>query len=195
MTFQVSPFAFFVPNQWYWLADDGRVFSGPLESVVTTSDPDYVAWTGLGNIPTAWPHDEDGNQTDAALQDVLMPFGMFANLIYYAADARYRHATGGLTISSLSAIPFYTDPVARNTLANANEYAKVMPNTVDWKVSDGSFIRLSPSQLTTAAGAMANFVQACFTCESTTVSGVNGGSITTKQQVDDAFAAVPNVVP
>jgi hypothetical protein len=62
-------------------------------------------------------------------------------------------------------------------------------------LSDGSFIQLTPTQLSTATGNMANFVQACFTCEATTVAAINAGTITTQQQVDDAFAAVANVFP
>jgi hypothetical protein len=185
----------FNPANWYWLADDGRVYSSARQIVVNVSDPGYVAWVAA-NTATPWPRDGAGNQTDAALQDVVAPYGLFANLVYYAADARYRRASGGLTVTSISATKvFFTDPVARNTLANANEYAKVTPHNTNWKFSDGTFLVLTPAQLATATNAMANFVQSCFTCESTTVASINGGSITTHAQVDSAFAAISNVAP
>jgi hypothetical protein len=41
---------------------------------------------------------------------------------------------------------------------------------------------------------MATFVQACFTCESNTLTAINGGSITTLAQIDAAFAAISNVL-
>jgi hypothetical protein len=182
------------PYNWYWLADDARVYDSANQVITNDQNAGYVAWK-VNNAPSSWPRDDAGNQTVAALQEVLAPYNLFSNLTYYTADARYRKAGGGLTINSISPVPFFTDPVARNTLANANEYAKVTPHTTDWKLSNGSFIQLSPTQLTTATNAMANFVQACFTCESTTVNGINGGSITTRAQVDAAFAAIPNVVP
>lgn len=182
------------PINWYWLADDGRVFSSASQSLVPANDAGYVAWDTTYDA-TPWPVDDAGVQTDAALQEVLAPYGIFVNLKYYAADARYRRASGGLTVTSINSVPFLTDPVARNTLANANEYAKVTPHNTDWKFSDGSFKTLTPTQLATGANAVANFVQACFTCESTTVAGITGGTITTKVQVDAAFAAISNVVP
>jgi hypothetical protein len=180
------------PYDWYWLADDGRVFSSARQLIVDESDAGYVAF----GISTAWPRDLAGNQTTAALQDVLTPYNLFVSLVAYAADARYRRAGGGLTVTSISASKqFFSDPVARNTLANANEYAQATPHDTDWKMSDGTFVVLTPAQLATATNAMANFVQSCFTCESTTVASINGGSITTHAQVDAAFASVSNVVP
>jgi hypothetical protein len=183
------------PYDWYWLADDARLFSSKQQLLIDDTDSGYVTWTDLGNVPTPWPRDDAGNQTDASLQEVVGPNGVFVNLVYYAADARFRHATGGVIVSSISAIAFLTDVVARNTLANANEHAKNTPGTVAWKFADGSFMNLDGAQLTTATNAVATFVQNCFSCESTTVDGIDGGTITTRQQVDDAFAAISNVFP
>jgi Domain of unknown function (DUF4376) len=184
------------PYDWYWLADDKRVFASARQVIVTDTDPAYLAWIAIpGNLATPWPYDAAGNQTEAALQVVLAPYNLFVNPIYYAADARYRRASGGLTVTSINTVPFLTDPVARNTLANANEYAKATPHDTDWKFADGSFKSLTPAQLATATDAMASFVQACFTCESQTITAINGGSITTHAQVDAAFAAIANVVP
>jgi hypothetical protein len=182
----------FVPSQWYWLADDGRVYSGPLEATVDASDSGYTDWTTLGNVPTAWPRDAAGNQTDAALQDVLTGYGMFANLKYYAADARYRKASGGVTIGGK---PYLSDPVSRNTVSSAHDYAVANPGHItDWKLADGTFIQLNESQLAHVLQQMATFVQSCFTCESNMVAGVDGGTVTTKAQVDAAFAAISNVL-
>ena len=41
---------------------------------------------------------------------------------------------------------------------------------------------------------MATFVQACFTCESTTLASINGGTITGLAAIDAAYAAVSNVL-
>ena len=37
----------------------------------------------------------------------------------YAADQRYRKASGGVIVTSLSAVPFLSDPVSRNTVNSA----------------------------------------------------------------------------
>jgi hypothetical protein len=156
--------------------------------LVPIADAGYVAWLAAPNhTPTL--------ATMAELEATLRNSYPAGTLRTYAADARYRKASGGLTMTSISSVPFLTDPVARNTLANANEYAKVTPHTTDWKLSDGSFIPLSPAQLATATSNMANFVQACFTKESQTLASINSGTITTIAQIDAAFAAISNVVP
>jgi hypothetical protein len=177
----------------FWLADDARVFGSAKQLVTNDQDPDYVAWTGNGNFATTWPRDNAGNQTDDTMQAVAGPLGMFVNLKYYAADARYRHASGGVIIGGK---PYLTDPVSRNTVASAHDYAVANPGHItDWKLADGTFIQLDESGLAHILQQMATFVQSCFTCESNTVTGINGGSITTRAQVDSAFAAISNVFP
>jgi hypothetical protein len=185
------------PHSNYWLADDGRVFGSAAQTIVTTSDPDYVAWT-QALFPTPWPRDGAGNQTNAALQDVLTPYGLFVDLAAYAAYARYNHASGGIQVYSVGgAIFFLTDPVSRNTVNSAYDYMtqKGVGTTVQWKMSDGSFITMNTTQMTTVMNAMSAFVQSCFAEESTMVAGINGGTITTKAQIDSAFAGISNVFP
>lgn len=178
------------PSDWYWFigADTDNVWSSARAMLVPIADPDYAAWLAAPNhTPTL--------ATMAELEDTLRNSYPAGTLKTYAADSRYRKASGGLTMTSISPVPFLSDPVSRNTLANANEYAKVTPHTTDWKLSDGSFIPLSPAQLATSTSNMANFVQSCFTKESEMVAGINGGTITTIAQIDTAFATISNVVP
>jgi hypothetical protein len=66
----------FNPFDWYWLADDDRVFTSARQLIVDASDADYQSWTGVGNLPTSWPRDDAGNQTNDALQEVLTPYGL-----------------------------------------------------------------------------------------------------------------------
>jgi hypothetical protein len=176
----------------FWLADDGRVYGSAKQLIADTSDPDYTAWTGLGNVATPWPRDGAGNQTNAALQDALTPHGLFANLTYYAANVRFNKASGGVSIGGK---PYLSDPVSRNTVASAHDYAVANPGHItDWKLADGTFIQLDEPGLAHVLQQMATFVQACFTCESTTATSITGGSITTRAQVDSAFAAISNVL-
>jgi hypothetical protein len=57
-------------HDWYWLADDGRVFTSARRLTVDESDASYQAFIG-GAMATPWPRDDAGNQTDAALQQVF----------------------------------------------------------------------------------------------------------------------------
>ena len=55
---------------WYWLADDGRIFSSAKRTTVSSNDPDYTNFI-VNAMPTPWPRDDNGDQTDQALQDVF----------------------------------------------------------------------------------------------------------------------------
>lgn len=70
---QISPFNW---RDWYWLAEDGRVYSSKRQLIVTTSDDGYIAWIAAVGGATAWPRDDSGNQTDAALLAVVGPYGL-----------------------------------------------------------------------------------------------------------------------
>jgi hypothetical protein len=57
-------------HDWYWLADDGRVFSSARRVTVDENDAGYKTFLE-GGAATRWPQDLAGEQTDAALQDVF----------------------------------------------------------------------------------------------------------------------------
>lgn len=64
---------------WYWLSDNGRIYGSAKQTKVSKNDAAYLAWMEDGTLPTPWPTDENGSQTDAALQDVLAPFNLFVS--------------------------------------------------------------------------------------------------------------------
>lgn len=66
----------YTPENWYWQAKDGRIYSSLKQAIVKPKDKDFVAWQDLGNLPTPWPKDNNGVETDAALADVLVPYVM-----------------------------------------------------------------------------------------------------------------------
>ena len=82
------------PNAWFWCADDGRVYSSASRSIVPADHEAFLAWVALGGVPTVWPRDDDGEQTEASLEPVLAAAGK-QNApvgITYKADI-YRRAT------------------------------------------------------------------------------------------------------
>lgn len=68
------------PLDWYWQAGDGRVFASARQAIVGADDAALNGWKADGTNPTVWPRDASGAQTDAALQDVLTPYDLFASL-------------------------------------------------------------------------------------------------------------------
>jgi hypothetical protein len=180
----------------YWLADDGRLFGSAPQALVPESDPDYQVWLA-NHAPITWPRDDAGVQTDAALQAVVGRFDVYVNLNYYAASVRYAHASGGVIVTSIApGKTFQTDPLSRNGINSGYDYTQANPaNVIEWKFADGSFTTLDNNELSTLMNDIASFVQACFGCEGAQVAGIADGSITTREQVDAAFAAITNVFP
>jgi hypothetical protein len=68
------------PHAWYWRDDAGNVFSSAAGAMIPPDDANYKAWLGFGLMPTPWPRDEQGNQTPAALDEVLAPYGLKTNI-------------------------------------------------------------------------------------------------------------------
>lgn len=60
--------------------------------------------------------------------------------------------------------------------------------TFQWKLADGSFSEtLSAAQM--IAAAVGGYVNSCFAEEAEVVAEIDGGTITTREQIDAAFAA------
>ncbi|WP_454686822.1 DUF4376 domain-containing protein [Agrobacterium leguminum] len=64
------------PLNWYWLRDDGAIYSSASQCLVTTTNAEYKAWVKAGGIATRWPEDTYGQQTDASLLDVISVYGL-----------------------------------------------------------------------------------------------------------------------
>ena len=196
----------------YWIiaGSTTEVYSSASNTLVPVTDQTYVDWAA-NNVAAPIVSDAElahvlianGSQLPAwlftAADTFIQPTPTtytHGQLAAYSANARYDHASGGVTVTSLSAIPFLTDPTSRNTVNSAYQYAQANPaHITDWKMSDGSFIALSNTQLATLNDDMTTFVQSCFTCEGNTLASITGGTITTLAAVDAAYAAISNVYP
>lgn len=62
------------PFNWYWRAEDGRLYSSKLNELIKPDEEAFVQHVDGGGYATPWPRDNDGMQTTAALQEVLAPF-------------------------------------------------------------------------------------------------------------------------
>jgi hypothetical protein len=71
-------------------ADGTSVYGSKCQAIVPLTDADFVAWAADGTPYTLWPKDETGAQTDAALQAVLAPYGLYMSLAPLQADLKAR---------------------------------------------------------------------------------------------------------
>lgn len=176
------------PNDWYWQADDGRLFASARGAVVTSADADFQAFLASGGSPSFWPKDANGNQTDISLQDALTPYGLFASLKTYAAAKRYEKEIAGANVGG---VVYPSDRETQAKLTAAALFAQVdNTQTFRWKLANGSFTdALTAAQVVAVAAAVGGYVNGCFAIEQSVGAQIDAGTITTRAQVDAAFAA------
>ncbi|MFK0339195.1 hypothetical protein ACIQT7_18155 [Agrobacterium deltaense] len=107
----------FDATEWYWLADDGRLFSSADASLVSPDDDRFVEWKSGGRVPTPWPNDAEDEQTFDSLRDVVSPYGLIvAEDAVGAAQRKQLDAltgacaaaiTGGYTSEALGSVHVY----------------------------------------------------------------------------------------
>jgi hypothetical protein len=178
-------------SNWYWCVggDASNVWSSKRAMSVPIDDAEYTAWLAAVGGPSPLA-------TMQELYDLLAGQFPAGSLQTYNPDARFSRASVGVIVTSLSPVAFNTDVVSRNTINSTYTYLIAKGSgSVEWKMSDGSFVTLDGAQITTLMNSVAAFVQACFDCESNNQAAIGAGSLTTLQQIDDAFAAISNVYP
>ena len=187
------------PFDWYWLGDDGRIFASAREIIIDGTDADYQTWVASGNLASAWPRDDAGNQSDDALQDVLTPYNLFASLANYALHKRWLTEQGGITLTSGMLIE--TDDRAQAKISGAMIAAKYPPAptkappggggiafTTKWHAADGTVWPLDTPAIVAMSGELQLHIDRCFEASSAVIAGIADGSIMTREQVDAAFA-------
>ena len=176
----------FDPSKCYWIADDGRVYSGPAQQPVDDADADYQDHVNDGLPVRSWPRDIEGNQTTEALQDVLTPYGMFASLSGYAADVRWRKEVGGISVGD---VPVSTDDRSKQMIMGARIAAEADSGfTTPWVGSDGSISTLNATQVVAVSNAVLAHVSSCFATFATVSANIADETITTREEIDAAFA-------
>lgn len=64
------------PYDWYWLKEDGTVYSSARNAEFPADDPDYLAWQDSGGVPTPYPKDNSGRESRLELMKILAPYGI-----------------------------------------------------------------------------------------------------------------------
>ena len=180
----------FNPSDWYWLADDGRLYSSAAQALVEDDDADYLAWCAAGRTPTPWPMTEAGDQTDAALAEVLAVYGLtlwpvplIDRLLAYAADKRWQVETGGIEVGGAA---IDTSRESQAMITGAYAYSQANPaETISYKATSG-WVTIDAATMAAIATAVGAHVQACFAIEASVAAEIEDGTITTTEQIDAA---------
>lgn len=170
------------PQDWYWIiaGDQDKVWSSAAAGYVDIDDAAYAAWLEAGGGPTPIG-------SLAELAEVLAaqyPSGMLKT---YAAAVRYAKEIAGCMVGG---VEYPSDRETQAKLTSAALFAQVdNTQTFQWKLADGSFSEpLSAAEMIAVAAAVGGYVNVCFVEEAEVVAEIDAGTITTRGQVDAAFA-------
>ena len=174
------------PFDWYWFAEDGRVFASARQALVTESDAGYVVALAAGTT-TPWPRELNGIQTDAALQAVLAPYNMFVDLKSYASYRRWQFEIGGIDFNG---VPIATDDRSKLMITGGRIAADADASwTTIWQGSDGNSYPLNAAAMIAISDAVQAHVSSCFAIYATVISNIDGGTVTSRTQVDAEFVS------
>jgi hypothetical protein len=185
----------FNPFNWYWLADDGRIFSSLQQAQVPATDQDYTDFCQV-NQPTPWPYDSQGAQTDASLQDVLEQHGtIFANNTYYAAYQRWLAECGGITITGIASapngMPIKTDDRSKNLVGLAASAALGDSKfTTVWAAADWNTYAMTNAEVISMAEQMYQHIHDAFIAYDNAVGALKRDEIKGRRDIDELFARV-----
>lgn len=174
--------------KWYWLADDGRVFSAERSIVVDDEDAEYVAWAA-SNVAAPWPRDSNGVQSEIILQAALAPFDLGILLLSYAEQALYKRMQGGFQLDVDTFVATNDRLVA--IILNARMAVTVDPLwTTPFVWDDGSIGELGETEIMGLSTALLNFQRDCLAKYAEVKLAINANTITTRAQVDAEFAEI-----
>jgi hypothetical protein len=176
---------------WYWLADDGRLFSGAKASLISDTDADYVAWSEI-NMATPWPRDDEGNQTLAELQRVLLPYVIMVDLKAYAFLARDQKEHSGCPVSVGPITEVRTDAYTQSLISRYHQAAAANEAfTVAWILPDRSTTTLDKAAIDSLFSQTTDFIAGTYNTYSQVIGDIDGGSINSSDQIDQAFEGIP----
>jgi hypothetical protein len=170
------------PSNWYWIVagDQSKAWSSAAAGFVDADDAAaYVAWLESGGGPT--PIGSLAELTDVfAAQH---PAGMLAT---YAADKRWKKEVGGITVSG---VPVATDDRSKQMILGARVAADADDNfATEWVGTDGNIYPLTAEQVVGISNAVLVHVASCFQIFATVMEEIESGAITTREEIDAAFA-------
>jgi hypothetical protein len=171
-------------SDWYWAiaGDKANVWSSRRAASVPVGDAEYVAWLEAGNhFTTPIPSMQELH----AVLAVQHPPG---SLETYNAFKRWEKEQGGITLSF--GMPIKTDDRAQAKITGVYAAQQVNPAvTTPWHAADGSVRDLTAAEMEAMNIELLTHINNCFAISQDVLAGIAGSSITTRQQIDDAYGA------
>jgi hypothetical protein len=168
---------------WYWIVggDETQVYASARAATVPTTDATYQACLAAGVMPTRIDSMDN-------LKDVLRAAGapLPFEPLTYAAAKRLDKETSGITVGG---VPIATDDRSKIMIIGARVAAAADPNwSTPWAAADGNSYPVDSPTMLAIADAVQAHVNTCFTTYANVVAAIGDGTITTKEQIDAAFA-------
>jgi hypothetical protein len=177
------------PANWYWIVggDSAHAFASAYNAYVpTATDVPYGAWIAAGNSPTQIS--TEANLIAVLAQQAPSVFvPSIPGLSAYAAGARYQKEIAGITVGGVA---IATDDRSKQLIDSIRMAAQTDPNFTTQFVSGTTVTPMTGPTVIAVSNAVSSYVASTFSVLATTLAGINGSTITTKAQVDSAFAAI-----
>lgn len=169
-------------RDWYWFIADDRdnVWSSLKAASVPISDEGYQAFVAGGN--SAAPIEFADLR---AMFAEHYPGGM---LDTYTASKRWQKEQAGITLAS--GMPIRTDDRSQAKITGTYTAVKVKPTaTTPWHAADGTVHQLDAAQIEQMNVELLTHINNCFSVSADVLAEIDAGTITTRDQIDAAFAA------
>lgn len=130
--------------------------------------------------------ERDATPEEAAQIEVMQAAAGAVDLAGYAAQKRWEKEVGGIAVNG-SMVDTSRESQARIT--GAYNYAQANPSEIIRYKAASGWMTLDAPTMVAIANAVGAHVQHCFAVEAAVAADIANGSITTTEQIDEAFAA------
>lgn len=134
-----------------------------------------------GRVPSGYGFERDGDGNVVQVL-TLEPLDLPA----YAADKRWQKEVGGIIFNG---VPIATDDRSKQMIMGARVAADADANfTTPWVGVDGNVYPLDAQSIIAISNAVLQHVANCFSIFASVKAQIDSNTITTTQQIDEAFA-------
>jgi Domain of unknown function (DUF4376) len=173
----------YLVSNWYWIVggDEANVWSSAKAASVPIGDPDYQTWQQAGYYAT---NIASMDELEAVFAEHYQP-GMLKT---YNAFKRWQKEQAGITLES--GMPIKTDDRAQAKITGVFVAAQELPTmTTPWSAADGTVHQLDATDIVAMNNELLTHINNCFSISADVLAQIDAGTITTREEIDAAFAA------
>lgn len=175
----------------YYAAEPDRVAQNPIENGIEITQEQYLAaitgLTSVENPKRISTLNGEFSLIDPPVETPEEPEEPEVDLYAYSAQKRWEREVSGTTLMGLT---IATDDRSKILISGARQAADNDPDfTTQWKLPDGTFITLDADMIIAISDAALGHVASCFALEEQVNIQIANETITTKEQVDQAYGS------